>query len=188
MILLLDLCYERESLSAYEFVRPIGNALGAWARYDVIHFMDITEDEMEKYERAILCGTALKDNAYAERLESFSWIKGWKKPLLGVCAGMQVIASVFGGRIIPQPAIGLEPIEVIEDSPLLGQRREIEGYHLHNYGVTLPEEFRLLAGRRSRVEAFCHRQQPIYGIIFHPEVRNQWILKRFAELRYQPSR
>ena len=27
MILLLDLCYERESLSAYEFVHPIGDAL-----------------------------------------------------------------------------------------------------------------------------------------------------------------
>ncbi len=91
-----------------------------------------------------------------------------------------MIAAVFGGRIIPQPAIGLERIEIIGDSPLLGERREIEGYHLHNFGVTLPADFRLLAGERSRVEAFCHCRRPVYGIIFHPEVRNRWILERFS--------
>ena len=181
MILLVDLCYERESLSAYEFVHPIGDALRrAGTRSEVMHFTDITEDGLDDYEKVILCGTALKDNAFAEHLESFSWIAGWDRPLLGICAGMQVIAAVFGGRIIPQPAIGLERIEIIGDSPLLGERREIEGYHLHNFGVTLPPDFRLLAGKRSRVEAFCHCRRPVYGIIFHPEVRNRWILERFT--------
>jgi GMP synthase (glutamine-hydrolysing) len=48
--------------------------------------------------------------------------------------------------------------------------------------VTLPEDFRLLAGGKESVEGFGHRVRPIFGIIFHPEVRNRWILERFANL------
>ena len=54
------------------------------------------------------------------------------------------------------PAIGLEKIEIIRESPLLGEPRQIEGYHLHNYSVTLPEEFMLLAGKPDAAEAFQH--------------------------------
>ena len=135
--------------------------------------MDMTENGLESYEKIILCGTALKDNAFAERLESFSWIAGWDRPLLGICAGMQVIAAVFGGRIIPQPAIGLERIEIIGDSPLLGERREIEGYHLHEFGVTLPQISGCWRERGAGWRPFAMRR-PVYGIIFHPEVRNRW--------------
>jgi GMP synthase (glutamine-hydrolysing) len=113
----------------------------------------------------------------------FSWLTQYDGPVLGICAGMQVISAVFGGSIVPKPAIGLERIEIITDTPLLGEPRQIEGYHLHNYGVTLPEEFLLVAGTTEVVEAFKHRERSIYGIIFHPEVRNRWILERFAGLQ-----
>ncbi len=189
MILLVDLCFEPESLSCAEFVEPIADALKrAGFSCKILHFTEVKENELEeygrreKYDRIILCGTALKDNAYAERLGSFSWIKGCEKPILGICAGMQVVGGVFGGRIVPQPAIGLEKMEIVRESPLLGEPREIEGYHLHNFGVSLPEDFLLLAGTPERVAAFQHGARPFYGIIFHPEVRNKWIIERFAAL------
>jgi GMP synthase (glutamine-hydrolysing) len=65
---------------------------------------------------------------------------------------------------------------------LLGEPGEIEGYHLHNYAATLPEGFLGLAGDAEIPEAFQHRTLPISGIMFHPEVRNRWILERFANL------
>jgi GMP synthase-like glutamine amidotransferase len=40
----------------------------------------------------------------------------------------------------------------------------------------------LLAGLPRAAKAFQHETRPIYGIIFHPEVRNRWILDRFANL------
>jgi len=209
MILVLDLCYEMNSLSEYEFVHPIAETLKrSGFCLEVMHYksmhrgmhsgmqklmhckeigkndMDMDMDGLEKFSRVILCGTALKDNIYLEQLDLFHWIRDWKKPVFGICAGMQVIGRVFGGNIVSQPAIGLEKIDILEDSALMGERREIEGYHLHNYGVTLPDQFRLLAGSPVRVEAFCHEEMPIYGIIFHPEVRNRWILDRFANLVY----
>jgi GMP synthase-like glutamine amidotransferase len=183
MILLVDLCYEKNSLSHYEFVQPIASHLiSSGFVCKIMHFTDITRDALDLCDKIILCGTALKDNYYADRLELFSWLKDCDKPVFGICAGMQIISAVFGGKIVPRPSIGLERIKIIRDSPLLGEPREIEGYHLHNFGVTLPEDFLLLAGDQEAVEAFWHRVRPIFGIIFHPEVRNRWILARFAEL------
>ena len=184
MILLLDLCSEKNSLSRYEFVFPIADTLSkAGARFETQHFTEIAEDKLRKYEKIILCGTALKDNTYADRIDMFSWLMRFDRPVLGICAGMQVISAVYGGSIVPEPAIGLEKIEIVADTPLLGEPRQIEGYHLHNYGVTLPEEFILVAGKTDVVEAFKHRERSIYGIIFHPEVRNRWILEHFAGLQ-----
>lgn len=183
MILLVDLAYEKDSLSRYEFVLPIANILRrAAVPHEIVHYTDPNSDLLDRAEKVILCGTALKDNAYCAQIDLFSWMSTCEKPMLGICAGMQVIGSAFGGGIVPQPAIGLEKIKIIRDTPLLGAPREIEGYHLHNFGVTLPGGFEIIAGRPGRVEAFCHSDRPIYGIIFHPEVRNRWIVERFANL------
>lgn len=183
MILLVDLCCEKNSLSRFEFVHPIAYALGrAGAKSEILHFQEMTEKKLEKYDKIILCGTALKDNAYARQMDLFSWLKTFDKPVLGICAGMQVISCVFGGRIVPHLAIGLEKMEIIDDTPLLGLPRQIEAYHLHNFSATIPAGFSLVAGANTIAEAFKHRDRPIYGIIFHPEVRNRWLLERFSAI------
>lgn len=182
-ILLVDLCLEKDSLSRYEFVYPIRETLlKAGLSCNILHYSLVTPQALAGHDKIILGGTALKDNAYAENLPLFSWVKDLEKPILGICAGMQVISAVYGGSIVPHPAIGLQQIEIIRASPLLGEPRSIEGYHLHNNAVTLPEGFLLLAGIVDAVEAFSHRTHPTYGIIFHPEVRSRWILERFAHL------
>jgi len=183
MILVVDLCSSPGSLSKYEFVDPIAGILRrAGSIYEVVHFTDLSNDPIEGADRIILCGTALKDDLYARRIELFSWIKDLDKPLLGICAGMQVISRVFGGEIVPRPKIGLNGIDIVKETDLLGPPRRIEGYHLHNSGVTLPPGFEIVAGRPGEVEAFKHAERPVYGIIFHPEVRNRWIVERFDAL------
>lgn len=183
MILLVDLCYEKGSLSKYEFVLPIADVLEKTKTpHEVVHYTELNGNLLDRSEKVILCGTALKDNAYSEKEDLFSWMRKCEKPMLGICAGMQVIGLAFGGSIIPMPTIGLEKIEIIRDTPLLGEPRQIDGYHLHNFGVTMPEGFELVAGSPKRVEAFLHCQRTIYGIIFHPEVRNRWIVERFVNL------
>ncbi|HEX7445299.1 MAG TPA: gamma-glutamyl-gamma-aminobutyrate hydrolase family protein [Methanothrix sp.] len=182
-ILLADLCYEKNSLSQYEFVHPIREAMEKFGfPCKICHYTEIEEDVLESSDKVILCGTALKDNAYMKQIKAFYWLKDLKKPILGICAGMQVISGFFGGSIVQHPAIGLNRIEITGSSPLLGEPRKIEGYHLHNYAATLPEGFLWLAGKLDFPEAFQHRTLPIYGIMFHPEVRNRWILERFANL------
>ena len=182
-ILLADLCYEKNSLSQYEFVHPIRELMEKFGfPCKICHYTEIKVDDLESSDGVILCGTALKDNAYMEQIEAFYWLNDLKKPILGICAGMQVISAFFGGSIVQHPAIGLNTIDITRSSSLLGEPRQIEGYHLHNYAATLPLGFLGLAGKPGLPEAFQHRTLPIYGIMFHPEVRNRWILERFANL------
>jgi GMP synthase (glutamine-hydrolysing) len=184
MILLVDLCYEKDSLSQYEFVHPIARALrGIGAACKIEHYTEVEEQELQRYSHAVLCGTALQDNAYLDHLTLFCWIKRFPRPLLGICAGMQVIGLIFGGRLMPYASIGLERIELLCQTSLLGRPGQLEVYHLHGFGVTLPEGFILLAGSPRHPEAFKLIGGPIYGIIFHPEVRSRWILERFAGLQ-----
>jgi GMP synthase-like glutamine amidotransferase len=184
MILLVDLCYEKDSLSQYEFVHPIARAIQtAGAAWEIVHYTEVEEGELQRYSHAILCGTALQDNAYMEKLDRFGWIKSFPGPMLGICAGMQVIGSVFSGELVPFGSIGLEKIEILRETPLLGKPGQMEVYHLHGFGVTLPREFLLLAGSSGRPEAFKLSGRPVYGIIFHPEVRSRWVLERFAGLQ-----
>jgi GMP synthase-like glutamine amidotransferase len=183
MILIVDLCHEAESLSKYEFVDPIaGIVRQTGSEFEVHHFSELTTGLIDGSNRIILCGTPLKDDLRARRIDLFNWIREFDRPLLGICAGMQMVAAVFGGEIVPQPKIGLEKIVIVEETDLLGPPREIEGYHLHNFGVTLPPGFDLVAGRARQIEAIKHSEKSIYGIIFHPEVRNRWVVERFVDL------
>ena len=182
MILIVDMNYKKDSLGFDEFVLPLISIAEKLDNCVVKHFSEITPDELRSCDKAVLSGTSLQDHETLRQVEKFNWVKIWGKPILGICAGMQVISAVYGGSIVPCPVIGLEKIEIVKDSPLLGESRCIEGYHLHNYAVTLPEGFMLLAGSIDAVEAFSHRSNPTYGIVFHPEVRSRWILERFANL------
>ena len=76
-ILLADLCYEKESLSQYEFVHPIRDALErSGFNCQICHYTEVEEDVLASHDKIILCGTALRDNAYLEQMDAFYWLKG----------------------------------------------------------------------------------------------------------------
>lgn len=187
-ILLIDLSWSPDSLSIYEFVHPVRDALHVLGhRVRIIHRSRLTPEALTGSKGVILCGTALQDNDYVESLDSFKWITDYNGPVLGICAGMQVIGAVFGGSIVSDPKIGLCEIEILEESPLLGEPRRMDCYHLHDHSVTLPNDFRLLAGRADAAWAFSHSTKPIYGVAFHPEVRCRYIFDNFADLLHDDS-
>ncbi len=176
MILVVDLCYNEDSLSSYEFVDPVKKILRkAQVGFDVVHYSRL-EDPFD-YDKIILCGTALKDRRCLEDLDWISWIGEWKDPMLGISTGAAAICSALGGRIVPRVHIGMEEIKITVDTPLLGERRKFAGFHLHSFGVDLPEGLKEIA---EGCEAFISRDHQIYGILFSPEVRNDWIIERFA--------
>ena len=182
-ILLIDLCTAPDSLFEYEFVHPIRAALkdsGYESR--ILHYSMITPQDIDDSKKIILCGTALKDVDYLHNLESLSWIKGFRKPLMGICAGMQAISAVYGGSVLHSPVIGLTEIQIRRECSILGERRQLEVYQLHNYAATIPEGFILLAEEGDAAIAFQHPNLPTFGLLFHPEVRSRWILERFANL------
>ena len=81
MILLVDLCYRPGSLSRDEFVGPVARIVGGAGReWKEIHVSEAGPEDLGGVTGIILCGTALKDNLFAERIGEFSWIRDISGP------------------------------------------------------------------------------------------------------------
>jgi GMP synthase-like glutamine amidotransferase len=182
MILVVDLCYRSCSLSAFEFVDPIGQIVRETGReHCVRHYTKVDAGTVDNADAVILCGTALKDNAYIDRIAMFSWIRECERPVLGICAGMQVIGLAFGGELVRTPEIGMTAVRVSRDDPLFAGTASFAAYELHTFALDPPGELEVLAVSDVCVQAVRHRDLPVAGVMFHPEVRNPWAVKRFLE-------
>jgi len=96
-------------------------------------------------------------------------------PILGLCYGHQLIAKMVGGKVAPakQKEYGIAYVTV--DKPL-GVLKGLNGKERvwMSHGDTvfaLPSDFEVLAHTENcPVAAFKHKEKPIYGLQWHPEV------------------
>ncbi len=179
MILVVDMNWKRGSLAFNEFVPPIVSVVQPLEECVVKHFLDVKQAELESYSKIILSGTTLKDHATLKQIEKFDWIKTCGKPILGICAGMQTIALVFNVPLRACLQVGMAEITTLKENPLF--QGKFNAYTLHNYSVEPSQNFETLAESTKCIQAIKHKQKNIYGVLFHPEVRNQEILKRFIQ-------
>jgi GMP synthase-like glutamine amidotransferase len=180
MMLLVDMSYKNDSLHRDEFVKPVANIVkNKELDFVIKHFSELTEDDLKKAYKLILCGVALKDNEFMKHPEKFDWIKHFDKPILGICSGMLITAKVFGGAIEKNTEIGMSEIRTIKTDTLLSGKERFEAYELHNFSARPSEDFDVLAVSDKCVQVIKHKSKPVYGVQFHPEVRNEWIIKRF---------
>ena len=171
MILIVDM--SSNPLSRYEFVDPIRRIVeGSGLSAHVVHYSKIDATSVIKYDKIILCGTALADNDFLTH--NFSWLKTTKKQIFGICAGMEAIAKAFGGKVTDSKEIGMA--EIISSDELIGKGK-VSVYALHGKGVELPQGFTETANNKNCVQAM--EKDKIYCIQFHPEVRNEKILRRW---------
>jgi GMP synthase (glutamine-hydrolysing) len=180
MILLLDLCYREHSLGYEEFVLPIARIINSQgAEVSCLHYGRNPGKVMAGCDGVVLCGTPLKDNSFLSHGEAFAWLADTNLPVLGICAGMQAISLTFGGDQFPSPEIGMTDIRVTRNDPLLPPVTPFPAYELHGNACTVPPGFVALAESDRCVQMIRHNNRPVYGVLFHPEVRNEWVVKRF---------
>lgn len=179
MILIVDMNWKRDSLAFNEFVLPIVSVVEPLEECEVKHFLDIKPAELNGYSKIVLSGTALKDHATLKQIDKFNWVKTFDKPILGICAGMQTISLVFAEPLTTCLQIGITEITTLKDNPLF--QGDFKAYALHNYSVEHSQTFEALAESAKCIQAIKHKQKNIYGVLFHPEVRNQEILKKFIQ-------
>jgi len=178
MILITSTC--KEKLHELEFVKPVEKILEEnKIKFFVKHFSELNEKDLAKADKIIICGTSLKDNEFLNYIQSFTWIDSIKKPILGICAGMQIIALIFGAKTKKKTEIGFYKENFTKN--FLELKREHEVYHLHNNCMTLPKQFKKYTTSKIP-QAIKHISKPIYGVLFHPEVRNKNLIENFIKL------
>lgn len=183
MILIINIC--KEKLHYLEFVKPIEDILREKnIEYKTIYYKKITDKELlnKKLKKIIICGTSLKDNEYLENLDSFKWLKFPKLniPILGICGGMQILSLIFGGVLVENKEIG--QIKIQFDKEFLNFKPSlIEVYLLHNYAV-INNDFEVFANSHEFKipQAIKHKTKSLYGVLFHPEVRNKDLIRNFV--------
>ena len=181
MILIVDMNWKKSSLAYEEFVMPITSAVQPLENFKVKHFSEISKPDLAACSKVVLSGTALKDHATLKQLEKFNWTKIFDKPILGICAGMQTLCLVFDEPLAKCLQIGMSEIQTKKENPLF--QGVFKAYVLHNFSVRQCRYFEILAQSNKCIQAIKHKQKDIYGVLFHPEVRNQEIIRRFVELK-----
>jgi GMP synthase (glutamine-hydrolysing) len=103
------------------------------------------------------------------------YLKELEIPILGICLGLQVMGTTFGGKVAPGTIGGYAEVEVEvvkENDILRGLPPRFKTWASHaDQVVELPQEFEVLARSKvCEIEAMKHIKRPLYGVQWHPEV------------------
>ncbi len=211
-VLICNLCSPKYPLSVAEYVKPVENIVKkAGFGFKTLHYSEVdaarTRGDLPDISAIILCGTALKDNEFAdsmgdaENADKFRFIRdasGKDIPILGIGSGFRVLAEIAGGAVIGERdlRIGMTKAKVVKTTgtaeKIFENRDNFEVYELHKNAVTLPDCFEALAvadvdggngetDGNGRILAAKHRDKEIYGVLFHPEVRNEYVVENFLK-------
>ena len=177
MNLVVDMNSARNSFGFSEFVLPLVSIVEEIDECAVKHYLELSLKTLKRYERVILSGSALRNTVTIERRDLFEWIKDCNIPILGICAGMQTAGLVYGGYLKRCCEIGMTEIITVKKNPLFSSK--FKAFSLHNLAIVPSAEFEVLAKSANCIQAVKHKRKEIYGVLFHPEVRNIEILQRF---------
>jgi GMP synthase-like glutamine amidotransferase len=166
-----------ERRARYERIR--GRLEGLAGRpVDAVHYLDA--EDFSGSDSVVLSGSgapwSAHDPAALDRLGEV--VAAFERPVLGICAGMQLLAGWTGGEVRPMAERGEDPergflsVEVVDDSDLLaGLPRNATVFQDHYEEVAvLPPAFVVLArGDRSPIQAIAWRERGWWATQFHPE-------------------
>lgn len=177
--MILIISTNSEPFHNLEFVKPIEKILSEnKIKFKTIHYSKLKSSDLPSANKIIISGTSLKDNKFLKYIKKFEWIKNCKKPILGICAGMQIISLTFGAKIKHKTEIGFYKENFKKEFLSLIDEHEV--YHLHNNYTILPRDFYSFTEGKIP-QAIKHQSKEIYGVLFHPEVRNRKLIEQFAK-------
>ena len=178
-----------------EFVRPIQEVVSKVAKCKVKSYRQVTKRDLRGVSKIILSGTSLQDIKYLQHLEKFKAIaeESIKKkiPSLGICAGCQVLGLLEGAKLerLKKAEIGLVWIKLQKDFFNL-KKGLMQVYCLHqsflSWDKQLERKFEVIAYSKVKnkkvPQIIKHREKPWLGLLFHPEVRQKELIKKFVSL------
>ena len=100
--------------------------------------------------------------------------------LLGICSGMHIIGSIFGGKLIQNLEIGMTKSETLEENEICNGQFEV--YNIHTKSIDELPNFTIIAKNDNNSQIIKHKTKDIFGVSFHPEVRNEKIIYNFLKI------
>ena len=143
---------------------------------EVSHYEAVDPERLARASSIVLSGSttpwSARDPGELDRLGEA--VLSASRPVLGICAGMQLLATFAGGEIGPYGSSehGFHPIQIHDDTDLLlGLPAEAVVFHDHDHElIALPDGFRVLAGSAAcAVQAIADPDRRWWGTQFHPE-------------------
>ena len=177
MILIVNVC--SEGLSYFEFVKPVEDIVRKAGLNSVMrHYLNLNRLDISQAEKIIMCGTAMKDFQYLDKLDKFAWLTKVNKPVLGICAGMQIIGKLYDCKLIKKTKIGRDKVKIGRKNKLTSVN-EFNSYFLNSKAVEPNGNFETLGQSGNLTCMFEHKHKRFYGCLFHPEVLNPEIIINF---------
>ncbi|NPA97088.1 MAG: glutamine-hydrolyzing GMP synthase [Crenarchaeota archaeon] len=157
---------------------------------EIVHFFQLSRDLINEIKPKALILSGGPSSVYhpnAPRIPH--WVLDLEIPILGICYGHQLLATMLGGRVERgRGEYGRVEVEVLNENDILKGWSRIETVWMSHsdYVAELPPELEVLAVSRDSgyIAAFKHRKKPIYGVQFHPEVihtpKGRQVIKNFV--------
>ena len=176
MITVISTC--KYKLSEEEFVRPIVEIVkGCGFDYSIKRYYE--KIKADGSSKIIICGTALRDFEYLSYIDNFRWLIDYEGDVLGICAGYQILASIYSNKLEEIKKIGVYDVTVVRNNPL-AEKGSIRSYFLHSYALKdVNGNLECLAVQNDEICMFKVKGKNFYGVSFHPEVLNKEIIINF---------
>ena len=137
----------------------------------------LSKGSKERIDGIILGGSNLK---YSNKLCACSInnniisLLEFKVPILGICFGFQTIAMSHGGEVLSMNnMVNKKKKVILKKSKLFKNLKNEEHFKfIHNdYVSEIPQSFKIIGKTTNKmIQAIEHKEKPIYGVQFHPEV------------------
>ncbi len=144
---------------------------------EIVSYDTVTAEHVERSGARLLVLSGGPSSVYSPNAPIMdSGVLDTGIPVLGICYGHQLIASLLGGRVERgRGEYGRTLVKLVERDPLFegwGSEEEVWMSHA-DYVAEPPPGFRVLAvSENGYIAAMRHEEKPIYGVQFHPEVRH----------------
>ncbi|MBN1924336.1 MAG: hypothetical protein JW798_00745 [Prolixibacteraceae bacterium] len=170
-----------------EFVDPLVNiALKSGADPFIEEFSNLPEVNLESFDGLIISGSPCGDDIVEHHLPYFQWLKEYRKPLLGICAGHHITGVLFGSELYrsKEVEIGEILVEILKPYPLFRNMPEkFTARTMHHDSISLPLGFELIAfSSTCRNQVMKRTGHDFYTLQFHPELMNQQIIMNFVKI------
>uniref|UniRef100_A0A7J2U4U7 GMP synthase [glutamine-hydrolyzing] n=1 Tax=Ignisphaera aggregans TaxID=334771 RepID=A0A7J2U4U7_9CREN len=144
---------------------------------EIVSYSEVSQKLIDELRPRAVILSGGPSSIYAENAPRVdSWLLELGLPVLGICYGHQLIASMIGGRVERGLGeYGKTEIEIMSTDPIFSgwNSKEIVWMSHRDYVATLPEDKAVILARSVEtgyIAAFRLRNRPVYGVQFHPEV------------------